>query len=187
MKAQYSISLVLVWQVADAEARHLKASTIEPLHLLLGLCKVVDLDLTELVAKESPDRDVVLEELLREVRKLRTVFRSAKVDPKILRRRLRGVAIKDRLSLGESGRLRRSPAAREVFADAEQFSQIGDAIVYPVHLLYASLMASDADRDGVFLELKIDKTRLVDTVKTEIFTRAAKPPLMRSNSRTKWN
>ena len=132
MNPQYAVSLVLVWQVADAEARHLKSPNIEPMHLLLALCKVVDLDLPALVSKDSPDRDGVLEELLREVRKLRTIFRTSNVDAKILRRRLRGVALKDRFSLGESGRLRRSPAAREIFAAAEQFAQIGDATVYPI-------------------------------------------------------
>lgn len=187
MKAQYSISLVLVWQVADAEARNLKASTIEPIHLLLGLCKVVDLDLPELVSKNSPDRDTTLEELLREVRKLRTVFRNAKLDAKILRRRLRGIAMKDRLSLGESGRLRRSSAAREIFSEAEQFSQIGNATVYPVHLLYASLMGGDADRDALFRELDIDKSRLIEAAKAEVFSRAGKSVTIKSNSRTRWN
>jgi hypothetical protein len=148
---------------------------------------VIDLDLPALVPKESPDRDEVLEELLREVRKLRTIFRSANVDAKILRRRLRGVAMNVRFSLGESGRLRRSPAAREVFAEAEQFSQIGDATVYPVHLLYATMMVRDADRDALFKELKIDKSRLIETVKSEVFSRAGKSPSMKSNSRTRWN
>lgn len=187
MKAQYSISLILVWQVADAEARHLKASNIEPMHLLLGLCKVVDIDLPEFVSKDSPDRDAVLEELLREVRKLRTVFRSAKVDAAILRRRLRGVAMKDRLSLAESGRLRRSHAAREVFAEAEQYSQLGGNTVYPVHLLYASLTNADADRDALFEELSIDKGLLIDIVKTEVISRVGKSHSMKSNSRTRWN
>ena len=54
-------------RLAELEARQLKASTIEPTHLLLGLCKSVDLDLPVLVQKDPPDRDEVLEEFLREV------------------------------------------------------------------------------------------------------------------------
>jgi len=88
MLASHSSSLALVWLVAQFEARHLKASTLTPTHLLLGLCKIVDLDLTELVSKSAPDRDAVLEESLREVRKLRNVFRTAGVDAKQLRRTL---------------------------------------------------------------------------------------------------
>ena len=47
----HSNSLILVWRVAEFEARHSKASTIEPTHLMLGLCKVVDLDLPEFVVQ----------------------------------------------------------------------------------------------------------------------------------------
>jgi hypothetical protein len=45
MKSRHSSSLILIWRIAEFEARHLNASTIEPTHLLLGLCKVVDLDM----------------------------------------------------------------------------------------------------------------------------------------------
>ena len=76
MKTSYSTSLMLIWRVAEFGARHAKASTIEPSHLLLGLCKVVDLDLPEFITKEAPDRDEILEEMLREVRKLKTIFSS---------------------------------------------------------------------------------------------------------------
>jgi hypothetical protein len=44
MKARYSDSLVLSWQVAELEARRLHAPFIEPAHLLIGLSKIVDLD-----------------------------------------------------------------------------------------------------------------------------------------------
>jgi len=90
-------SLILVWRVAEFEARHAKASTIEPNHLLLGLCKVVDLDLPEFVTKDAPDRDEVLEELLREVRRLRTVFRAAGLDTKTFRRNCAGLRPNDDL------------------------------------------------------------------------------------------
>src|SRR5438132_12031177 len=109
MAPRHSASLILVWRVAEFEARNLNASTIEPTHLLLGLCKVVDLDLPELVAKDSPDRDEVLEELLREVRKLRTIFRDAGVDAKAFRRRLRRASRESRCSVNASEPLRRRP------------------------------------------------------------------------------
>ena len=60
MTPEYSNSLILVWRIAEIEARHLKSSAIEPAHVLLGLCKVVDLDLSELVSKDIPQRDTVL-------------------------------------------------------------------------------------------------------------------------------
>jgi len=88
IEMKHSPSLILVWRVAEFEARHAKASTIEPNHLLLGLCKVVDLDLPSLLPR-YPRPDEVLEELLREVRRLRTVYRAAGLDAKTFRRKLR--------------------------------------------------------------------------------------------------
>jgi ATP-dependent Clp protease ATP-binding subunit ClpA len=170
MKSRHSSSLVLIWRVAEFEARHQNASTIEPTHLLLGLCKVVDLDLPELVSKESTDRDEVLEELLREVRKLRTVFLAAGLDAKIFRRRLRRASPERRFSFDDSERLRRSPAAKQVFADAEHLAQFGSGTVYPAHLLYATLLVEDEHRDKTLAELNIKKKRLLSIAKREVLT-----------------
>jgi ATP-dependent Clp protease ATP-binding subunit ClpA len=186
MKSSHSSSLILIWRIAEIEARHQNASTIEPTHLLLGLCKVVDLDLPELVSKDSPDRDEVLEELLREVRKLRTVFRAAGLDAKKFRRRLRRTVQDRRFSMTESERLRRSPAAKQVFADAEHFAQVGSGTVYPAHLLYATLLAKDEHRDETLANIEIDKRRLLTVAKREILT----PQLGTASSkkaRTRWN
>src|SRR5436190_14481324 len=118
MRPRHSVSLILVWRVAELEARNLKVSKIEPIHLFLSLCKVVDVDLPSLVSTDNPDRNDVLEELLRETRRLRTVFDVAGVDPKTLRRRLRRVSPDGRARLRDSEKLRRSSAAKELFADA---------------------------------------------------------------------
>jgi ATP-dependent Clp protease ATP-binding subunit ClpA len=187
MKSRHSNSLVLVWRVAEFEARHQNSSTIEPMHLLLGLCKVVDLDLPELVSKESPDRDEVLEELLREVRKLRTIFRAAGLDAKILRRHLRGALPKRRFSFDKSERLRRSSAAKQVFADAERFAQLGSGTVYPVHLLYATLLTEDNQRDAALAELKIEKNRVMSVSKREVVTPQIGSASGSKRARTRWN
>ena len=187
MKSRHSNSLILVWRVAEFEARHSKASTIEPTHLLLGLCKVVDLDLTEFVSKDLPDRDEVLEELLREVRKLRTVFRAAGLDAKMFRRRLRRASPERRFALDDSERLRRSPAAKQVFADADHFAQLGSSTVYPVHLLYATLLAEDKHRDATLAELKVEKKRLMSVAKREVLMPQLGSASSSKKSRTRWN
>lgn len=187
MKSRHSNSLILIWRVAEFEARHQNASIIEPTHLLLGLCKVVDLDLPQLVSKDSPDRDEVLEELLREVRILRTVFRAAGLDAKTFRRRLRRASPERRFSLDESERLCRSPAAKRVFADAEHFAQLGSGTVYPVHLLYASLLAEDEHRDATLAKLSIDKKRLLNVAKRNVLTVQAGSASASKKERTRWN
>lgn len=147
MRTRHSESLILIWRVAKLEARQLKASTIEPTHLLLGLCRSVDLDLPSVVSRNLPDHDEVLEELLREVRRLRTVFRAAGLDPRTFRRRLRGISGGNRFSPSETERLRRTAAAKRVFGDAEHLAAMADVMVYPIHLLYAVLLTEDKKRD----------------------------------------
>ena len=187
MKTSYSTSLMLIWRVAEFEARHAKASTIEPSHLLLGLCKVVDLDLPEFISKEAPDRDEILEEMLREVRKLKTIFRAAGLDAKTFRRKLRRTLPEPRFSLEDSKRLRRGSAAKQIFADAEHYSQLGSGVVYPVHLLYATLLTEDNHRDVTLVELKIEKKNLLTVSKREVLGKQIIPGSQSSKSRTRWN
>ena len=187
MKSHHSNSLILIWRIAELEARHQNDTTIDPTHLLLGLCKIVDLDLPELVSKDLPDRDEVLEELLREVRKLRTVFRAAGLDAKAFRRRLRRAAPDRRFSLTDSERLRRSPAAKQVFADAEHFAQFGGGTVYPAHLLYATLLAKDEHRDTTLAELDVDKKRLLSVAKREVLNRHLGSFPSSKGQRQRWN
>jgi hypothetical protein len=72
----------VAWRLAELEARQLKAFTIEPTHLLLGLWKSVDLDLPTLVQRD---------------------------DARIFRRVLRGKSGGDRIAPPEAQRLRRGP------------------------------------------------------------------------------
>ena len=187
MKVRHSDSLILIWRVAEFEARQLKASTIEPTHLLLGLTKSVDLDLTTVISKDAPDRDEVLEELLREVRKLRTVFRAAGLDAKTFRRKLRRASPERRFALDDSERLRRSSAAKQVFTDAEHFAQLGSSAVYPVHLLYATLLAEDKHRDATLAELNVEKKRLLTVSKREVLTPQPGSASSSKKERTRWN
>jgi ATP-dependent Clp protease ATP-binding subunit ClpA len=190
MKPRHSTSLILAWRIAELEARHLKAAFLEPSHLLLGLCKMVDLDLTTLVPKETPNRDAVLEELLREVRRLREVFGKADFDARRFRRRFRQVLTV--LTTGSSvmearGRLHRTDDAKDTFAEAERMACLGDGTVFPVHLLHALLAAQDAARDEVLTELGIDKGRLREAAKRGVIVPRDRPAASTSKDKTRWN
>lgn len=160
-----------MWRVADIEARQLKAEKIEPIHLLLALAKCVDLDLTAIVSKKSDAQNEILEELLREVRRVRTVFRTAKVDAKVFRRHLRKATPDMRFAITESGPLHRSSAAKRVFSDAQRLATISDRTVYPVHLLLSVLSTRDEVSSEVMLQLGIDLARFRESA-----TRAVFPP-----------
>jgi len=187
MKPLHSNSLILVWRVAEYEARNLKASMIEPSHLLLGLCKIVDVDLPALVAKDIADRDEILEELLREVRRLRNIFRAAGLNARAFRRRLRAKGGGNRFTLSEARRLRRSKNAKQVFVDAEHFAAIANSPVYPTHLLYAALLTDDESRDAIMNELAIDKNRLRQVAKREALPHHNAEFLQPDKDRTNWN
>jgi hypothetical protein len=70
--------------------------------------------------------------------------------------------------LDESGRLRRSSAAKHIFTDAEHFAQLGNGTVFPVHLLYATLLAADKQHDETLAELNVEKTLLTSIAKVVI-------------------
>jgi hypothetical protein len=167
MKARHSDSLILIWQLAELEARHLHSPTIEPTHLLLGLCKSVDVDLPALFAEHSPDRDEILEELLREVRRLRTVFETVGLDARGFRRALRRQAGGHTSSPPEFQRLHRSKETKQVFADAEHIAEIANCMVFPVHLLYAVLSSSGETHSHLIVRLGCNPERLQKAAKRE--------------------
>jgi hypothetical protein len=146
----------------------------------------VSLDLPALVSKDTPDRDEILEELLREVRRLRTIFRTAQVNPTPLRRKLRGTPLDRRFQMEKSETLHRTAAAKKVFVDAEHFAQLAGVVVYPAHLLYAVLLGDDPRRDAAFKELGIAKPRFQEVAKREvIFQQEAGATA--DKPKTRWN
>lgn len=165
MKVRHSESLILIWRLAELEARNLNAAQIEPVHLMLGLCKSVDVDLSSLVQKDAPD---VLEELLREVRRLRTVFRAVGLNACAFRRALRGKCGCKLVAPPASERLRRSKDAKRIFADAEHFAELAGSAVFPVHLFYAMVSVADEVRDDLLSEMDVELERLREVAKREV-------------------
>ena len=167
MKARHSESLCLIWRLAELEARHLNSPTIEPIHLLLGLCKSVDVDLLSLFAEFSANRDEIVEELLREIRRVRTVFQTAGLNARAFRRALRQQAGTRTSVQPESHHLRRSNAAKQVFADAGHFAEISNSMVFPVDLFYADLAGMDESYSNLMVRSGCTPERLQKVAKRE--------------------
>lgn len=131
MKTNYSKSLMLIWQLADCEAKRLQAAFLEPAHLLLGLCKCVDIDVPSSLPPGVPERDSLLEELLREFRRLRDAFRSSGFDAMRFRRHYRTVLPEGSatLHLAES-HLHRNDAAKDVFWEAERIAEVSGVLYF---------------------------------------------------------
>lgn len=166
--SQHSQSLLLVWRVAEVEARHANSKEIEPAHFFIAICKVVDLDLPALFPEATTQRDAVLEECLHEVGRLRRVFEFAHIEAANLRRRLRSECKhKNDTTLGDEF-LHRSNASRAVFADAEAFADFATVPVFPIHLAYALLVATGPKIEGTLRHCGIDEIRLKHATKDEM-------------------
>jgi len=109
----------------------------------------------------------VLEECLREVRRLRNLFSAAGLNAAHFRRSLRRIPTKRDALASPAGALHRSQAAREVFAEAEHYAKLREGVVYPVHLLLAVLCTEDARRDRVLKEMGVNRERLHEAVAQE--------------------
>lgn len=188
MEVTYSDSLMLAWQVANTEAKRLAAAFLEPAHLLLGLCKCVDIDLASSLPAEMANREKLLEELVREFERLATVFKIAGFDARRFRRHYRTVLPEGSAGLNPAAaRLHRSGPARDVLREAEGIAKRSGSVVYPIHLLSALLTEPDPQRDMAMLQVGADQTRLRRTIERHLSHQAAAdftPPGLPSPS---WN
>lgn len=161
MKPVHSNSLLLVWQVADLEAKRLQAAFLEPAHLLLGLCKCVDIDVLATIPSSVPQREALVEELLREFRRLRECFATAQFDATRFRRHYRTVLPEGSAGLNVvSGNLHRADSAKDIFNRAEEVARLSGTLVYPIHLLFSLMAERDDARDEAMRVAGVDPKRL---------------------------
>lgn len=184
MKTRHSDSLILIWRIAAIEAQNLNSPLIEPAHLLLGLCKTVDLDLPKVANKIAPASDDLLEELFKETRRLRRVFAAASFDAKQFRRSLRAkLHMNLTVRSQETKRYHRSESAKAVFRNAERWAELTESQVFPVHLLYAILQEDDDSRSQVLAELRLDGKGLERESKQEALFGCGRNPRSGDNPR----
>lgn len=156
---RHADSLILVWKLAELEARHVHNCRIEPVHFFLGLLKVADVDVVRLAKSwQAEGRDSV-ERISGDIAALKAVFATSSVETTSLRRRLR-----HRLSKGamKEGSLRRSADSRRVFSAAESR---GTETVRPCHLLAAILESAVPDIMHVLGDSGVDPELLTRNAK----------------------
>jgi ATP-dependent Clp protease ATP-binding subunit ClpC len=188
MNATYSNSLMLAWQVADLEAKRLQATFLEPAHLLLGLCKCVDIDVPGSIPAGLPERDNLIEELLREFRRLREVFRGAGFDAMRFRRHYRTVLPEGSAGLtAPVARLHRNDAARDVVSEAERVAAVSGGIVYPIHLLYSLLGEDDPQREKAMAAVGANQARLRQAVKQHLLSKQGGLSSCTERNNPRWN
>lgn len=133
---RHSEALLISWQLARREARHLRSMELEPEHLFLGLLKLAELDADAVLAESTQLTGPQIKQEARFVQNLARCWEKAGIATTHVRHRLR-----DALPTGEAGDKdkpgqRRSQLCREVFAKAEQDAAESDSeCVQPLHLL----------------------------------------------------
>jgi hypothetical protein len=170
----FSMPLLLAWDIAANEAGQAKSRMIEPEHLFIGLCKLEDFaTVTPLIdlGYDAADAEVMQPE----IGALNAVFYQFNLSPANLRRELRQRKSTGMLNLintlgtgilrpseqeGGSAVIHRSPASRTAFARAGEFATIGgSANVGVLHLLAALLDQPDSSL-GVWLRRHVELASL---------------------------
>jgi hypothetical protein len=137
---RHSKSLLLVWRIAELEAMNLNQEMIKPAHFLLGILKVVEVDLGKILKKQKEE---ISEEIKKDIADLKTCVGEFVLDLTYTRRFLRGILPKE-VEHSSRQKLRRAKSARAVFINAETFAQKTRSPVLPIHLLMALLESPDA-------------------------------------------
>ena len=130
-----SPSIDICWSLAEAEAAHAGFSEIGLAHLWVGVCKAVEVSVSELLKAGSPELQAMEGQVEADFLEVREAFSEAGLSPKLLRRAIRA-------ELGRrSGKfvrpLHRSPALREVFKQGVSLASVDGGRLRPAHLVVA--------------------------------------------------
>jgi hypothetical protein len=136
--AGYSIGVQMAWTIAGVEAAAAGQDSIEPTHLMIGICSLVKL-LTEEVRRKLGMEVKVGKDLEAETMSLVAVLKQNGLDATALRRQLRGLQDQGQPLAERPGKLlHRTPLSRYAFSRAEKLAG-EDATVTVLHLLAAIL------------------------------------------------
>ncbi|MEG4962653.1 MULTISPECIES: AAA family ATPase [unclassified Microcoleus] len=137
--ADYSPSLIFTWEIAAVEAKASNATEIEASHLLIGLCKLCDLDLERFFTTPSVEKQGQRPEFEADILELKQKFQQADMNPTTFRRRLRSVVANLGLNVDTGRGMSRSQESRQVFRRAEEIAWKQGNLPRPHHLLQALL------------------------------------------------
>jgi len=161
-----SNATILVWKIAALEARHLNHKEIDPIDLMLGILKIVDVDLAKIVDVKDGDDFVTISG---EVKELTELFLEASIDAKSTRRRLRRESIhQGQLVQHPDGVIHRSNRTKDVFRRAIEMLSGGDSRVLPIHILAALLDKHEPELERLLILVNSPVHALVRILSTKI-------------------
>ena len=87
---RHSNALLIAWRLAELEAGNLRTSVLEPEHFLLGLLKLPELQVSEILSQRTVLNHEEIQSEAEWTERLNHCFRVAGLDTTRTRRRLRG-------------------------------------------------------------------------------------------------
>ncbi|MHC1739756.1 MAG: ATP-dependent Clp protease ATP-binding subunit [Anaerolineaceae bacterium] len=151
------------WQFSAQEAVLGKHNYIETEHLLIGICSLEKIRLSDAVNELDPRSQKIL---LAETAAIGEVLGSADIDAATLRR-----TIRRKLGIGDVERtekiVHRSLACKEVFARAAELTGVGDEITC-IHLLAAIIEQSTEIITSVLQEIGVKPNVLLETIMAKV-------------------
>lgn len=149
----------IVWMIAAGEARALRHGLIEIDHIFIGLCKVGEAPLADIIANlQMGPGD--LEKAREDVRQLADLFREFRLDPIRLRRSVRGRLGPGNAAPGD-GVMHRSPRCRIMFQAASRLARSqGRTLVELVDLLLAVCLDAENKARQLLVESGVDLREL---------------------------
>lgn len=113
--------LQICWLIANEEAKQLGATTIEPLHFLLGILKVID----PLFPKDIDSLDIPSEDWASMCKSAQSVRNYIEILPDSVKRKRRKLRFKlnstrTKLPITEKGMLHRSEDLKQAFNEAQK-------------------------------------------------------------------
>jgi ATP-dependent Clp protease ATP-binding subunit ClpC len=156
--AVYSPSIILVWNIAAIEARTGRSTEIDPVHLLLGVCKLCDLDPDRFCPRPIRRDRTQRQEFEEDIATVRQWFAAWELDRTRFRRRLRSLISRSSTLKSPPGVMHRSDMSRGVFERAEELSilqSVQNPVVRPCHLLEALLELPTTPWEGLLAEMGV--------------------------------
>jgi len=161
----FSMGVIVIWQLAAQEAGDAQFAVIEPGHLLVAIARGTDLRHEDAMPREEAWRIPAIEKDLVDVRKF---FSSAHLDPVAFRRALRA-QIGQGTGAPHDGVIHRSVETKTLFSRSEAVAKMSHAKeVCIIHLLYALLELEHGSWMDIFDQQHLKRQRLQDLLETMI-------------------
>jgi len=139
----YSSGTNIVWRIAAVEAQNLRHQEIDPVDLMLGILKLVDVEIGKIAGRKKDDS---IGDINSEVNEIKSIFLESGLVAVKTRRRLRRESVHQLQNTDyKSGVIHRSPRLKDVFRRAETFLSSTEKIIKPIHLLAALLDKKESE------------------------------------------